>query len=199
MQGQRIGYIRVSTFSQNTARQLDGVELDRVFIEKASAKDTKRPQLRELIAFTREGDTVIVHSIDRLARNLLDLIRLVYLFVAKGVEVQFVKEQLSFSAGKDSPIQKLLLSVMGSIAEFERSIILERRAEGIEIARQQGRFAGRPWSVTEEIKREIIRRVPPGYKTNATKISRELGVSTSLVYRVLKEARMKEAEVEAHG
>ena len=172
--------------------------MDRVFIEKASAKDTKRPQLRELIAFTREGDTVIVHSIDRLARNLLDLIRLVYLFVAKGVEVQFVKEQLSFS-GTDSPIQKLLLSVMGAIAEFERSIILERRAEGIEIAKQKGRFPGRPWSVTEEIKREIIRRVPPGYKTNATKISRELGVSKSLVYRVLKEARMKEAEVEAHG
>lgn len=196
MGGQRIGYIRVSTFSQNTARQLDGVELDRVFIEKASAKDTKRPQLQELIAFTREGDVVIVHSIDRLARNLLDLIRLVDLFVAKGVEVQFVKESLSFS-GTDSPIQKLLLSVMGAIAEFERSIILERRAEGIEIARQQGRFAGRPWSATEEVRREIIRRVPPGYKTNATKISRELGVSKSLVYRVLKEASMKEAEV--HG
>src|SRR5699024_9310883 len=88
----RVGYIRVSTLDQNTVRQLDGVEVERVFTDRASGKDTARPQLDELVAFVRDGDTVVVHSMDRLARNLDDLRRLVRMLTAKGVQVEFVKE-----------------------------------------------------------------------------------------------------------
>ena len=87
----RVGYVRVSTVDQNTIRQLDGIEVERVFTDKASGKDTTRPELDELIAFVRDGDTVIVHSMDRLARNLDDLRRLVRTLTAKGVRVEFVK------------------------------------------------------------------------------------------------------------
>lgn len=91
----RVGYIRVSTVEQNTVRQLDGIEVDRVFTDHASGKDTTRPQLDELIAFVRAGDTVMAHSMDRLARNLDDLRRLVRTLTGKGVRVEFVKESLA--------------------------------------------------------------------------------------------------------
>uniref|UniRef100_UPI0013578379 recombinase family protein n=1 Tax=Nocardia sp. CY41 TaxID=2608686 RepID=UPI0013578379 len=112
----RVGYIRVSAVDQNTVRQLDGIDIERTFIDKASGKDTARPQLEELIGFVRDGDTVIVHSMDRLARNLDDLRRLVRTLTGKGVRVEFVKESLTFT-GEDSPMAHLLLSVMGAFAE----------------------------------------------------------------------------------
>lgn len=124
MKGARLGYIRVSSLDQNELRQLDGIEVDRTFVDKASGKDVNRPKLEELIAFARDGDTVVVHSMDRLARNLDDLRRLVQLFTARGTRVEFVKEALSFT-GEDSPMSTLLLSVMGAFAEFERSLIRE--------------------------------------------------------------------------
>jgi DNA invertase Pin-like site-specific DNA recombinase len=107
----KVGYIRVSTVDQNTVRQLDGINVERTFTDKASGKDTARPRLDEMIAFVREGDTVIVHSMDRLARNLDDLRRLVKTLTGKGVRVEFVKESLTFT-GEDSPMANLLLSVM---------------------------------------------------------------------------------------
>src|SRR5271163_4880836 len=109
MKGQLIGYIRVSTIEQNTTRQLEGLTLDRVFTDKASGKDTQRPQLTELIAFAREGDSVLVHSMDRLARNLDDLRKIVLTLTKRGVKVQFLKEGLHFN-GEDSPMANLLLS-----------------------------------------------------------------------------------------
>ena len=124
MAGQRVGYIRVSTLDQRTDRQLDGVELDRVFTDKASGKDVERPQLDALLAFVRDGDTVVVHSMDRLARNLDDLRRLVRALTGKGVRVQFVTENLTFT-GEDTAMATLLLSVMGAFAEFERALIRE--------------------------------------------------------------------------
>jgi DNA invertase Pin-like site-specific DNA recombinase len=96
MTGQRIGYVRVSTFEQNTERQLEGITVDRTFTDKASGKNTERPQLTELMSFARVGDTVVVHSMDRLARNLDDLRRVVHTLTQKGIKVEFVKERKSF-------------------------------------------------------------------------------------------------------
>lgn len=128
MQGQRIGYVRVSSFDQNPERQLEHVEVGRVFTDKASGKDTQRPELDSLLAFVREGDTVVVHSMDRLARNLDDLRRLVQKLTKRGVRIEFVKESLTFT-GEDSPMANLMLSVMGAFAEFERALIRDRSFE----------------------------------------------------------------------
>src|SRR5271170_7247718 len=140
--GQTVGYRRVSTLDQNTTRQLDGVELDRVFEDKLSGKDTNRPQLTAMLAHVREGDTVIVHSLDRLGRNLVDLRRIVSDLTERGVKVQFIKENLIFS-GEDSPMSNLLPSMLGAVAEFERALILERQREGIAIAKRAGVYKGR--------------------------------------------------------
>ncbi len=111
MNGQRVGYVRVSTFEQNVVRQLEGIELDRTFTEKASGKDTKRSQLDALLTFVRNGDTVVVHSMDRLARNLDDLRHIVQVLTKRGVRIEFAKECLTFT-GEDSPMTNLMLSVM---------------------------------------------------------------------------------------
>src|SRR3546814_163856 len=143
MKGQRIGYVRVSTFDQNVDRQLDGQSLDRIFTDKASGKDINRPELDAMLAFAREGDTVVVHSMDRLARNLDDLRKLVQSLTKRGVRIEFVKESLAFS-GEDSPMANLMLSVMGAFAEFERALIRARQREGLAVPRQQhGSRAGR--------------------------------------------------------
>ena len=143
----RVGYVRVSSLEQNTVRQLDGAEVERTFTDRASGKDTARPRLAEMLAFVREGDTVLVHSMDRLARDLEDLRGLVPTLTGKGVRVEFVKEGLVFT-GEDSPMATLLLSVMGAFAEFERALILERQREGIAAARQRGAYTGRKPALT---------------------------------------------------
>ena len=137
MRGQRIGYVRVSSFDQNPDRQLDQAQVDKLFTDNASGKDTQRPQLDALLSFAREGDTVVVHSMDRLARNRDDLRRLVQTLTKRGVRIEFVKEYLSFT-GEDSPMANLPLSVMGAFAEFERALIGERQREGIALAKQRG-------------------------------------------------------------
>src|SRR2546427_940983 len=129
MTGQQIGYIRVSSVDQHPERQLDGIALDQSFIDKASGKDVDRPQLAALMTFVRSGDTIVVHSMDRLARNLDDLRRVVQGLTSRGVRIQFLKEHLTF-AGDDSPMAHLMLSVMGAFAEFERALIRERRRRG---------------------------------------------------------------------
>jgi DNA invertase Pin-like site-specific DNA recombinase len=140
--GQRVGYIRVSTSSQSLDRQLEGVPIDRLFRDEASAKDTLRPGLQSMLSFIREGDTVIVHSFDRLARDLGDLRRLVKEMTGRGIQVQFLKEGLTFT-GDDSPMANLMLGVMGSFAEFERALILERQREGIALAKTEGAWVNR--------------------------------------------------------
>ena len=157
MGGQRIGYVRVSTLDQNEKRQLEGQVLDRVFTDKASGRDTARPQLTELLRFARDGDTVVVHSMDRLARNLDDLRALVQGLTRKGVRVEFVKESLVFT-GEDSPMANLMLSVMGAFAEFERSLIRERQREGIALAKQRGAYKGRKKTLTPERAAELVQR-----------------------------------------
>jgi DNA invertase Pin-like site-specific DNA recombinase len=179
----RVGYVRVSTVDQNTVRQLDGIEVERIFTDKASGKDTARPKLDEMIAFVRAGDTVIVHSMDRLARNLDDLRRLVRTLTAKGVRVEFVKENLTFT-GEDSPMANLLLSVMGAFAEFERALILERQREGIAAAKHRGVYTGRKPALTTEQAGRLRERVAAGERK--ADLAREYGISRETVYSYLR-------------
>ena len=181
----RVGYKRVSTVDQNTVRQLDGVEVERIFSDRASGKDTTRPKLDEMIAFVRDGDTVLVHSMDRLARNLDDLRRLVRTLTGKGVRVEFIKEGLTFT-GEDSPMATLLLSVMGAFAEFERALILERQREGIAAAKQRGVYTGRKLALTTEQAQQLRERAAAGEKKSA--LAREFGISRETVYSYLRPA-----------
>ncbi|MGI8867432.1 MAG: recombinase family protein [Mycobacteriales bacterium] len=185
MSGQRVGYIRVSSFDQNADRQLDGLDLDRVFTDKATGKDAQRPQLAALLTFVRDGDKVIVHSLDRLARNLDDLRRLVHDLTARGVRVQFVKEQLTFT-GEDSPMANLLLSVMGAFAEFERALIRERQREGIALAKQRGAYRGRRKALTTEQVDQLARRAAAGESKSA--LAREFNISRETVYQYVRAA-----------
>lgn len=181
--GQRVGYIRVSTTDQNTARQLDGVELDRIFEDKASGKDAKRPKLQELLAYVREGDTVIVHSMDRLARNVDDLRRIVTELSGRGVQVEFKREGVTFG-GQDNPMNTLLLTMLGAVAEFLRAQNLENQREGIAKAKQAGAYKGRKKVLTPEQVTEIKQRVAAGEKKTA--LAQEMGVSRETVYKALR-------------
>lgn len=151
----KIGYVRLSTVEQNTARQLVGITLDRVFEEKVSAKNIgNRPVLREMLGFIRDGDDLYVHSMARLARNLKDLLTLVTTITDKGVTLHFVKENLTFVAKtKATPFNKLLLDLLGSVAEFERELILERQREGIAQAKARGAYKGRKPIAPEKIEK----------------------------------------------
>jgi DNA invertase Pin-like site-specific DNA recombinase len=184
MTGQRVGYIRVSTLEQQSARQLEGLELDRTFVDHASGKDAKRPQLEELLNFVRTGDTVIVHSMDRLARNLDDLRRIVQALTNKGVRIEFVKENLTFT-GEDSPMASLMLSVMGAFAEFERSLIKERQREGIALAKRRGAYRGRKKSLSPQEVAELRQRVAAGI--SKAQVAREAGISRQTLYQYLQE------------
>lgn len=183
MSGKRIGYVRVSSFDQNPERQLEGIQVDRVFTDKASGKDIQRPQLDMLLDFVREDDTVVVHSMDRLARNLDNLRRLVQDLTGRGVRVEFVKERLIFT-GEDSPMANLMLSVMGSFAEFERALIRERQREGITLAKQRGAYRGRKKSLNSEQVAELKRRVVAGEQKAL--IARNFGISRETLYQYLR-------------
>ena len=185
MLGQRIGYIRVSSIDQNIERQLEGIEVAKTFTDKASGKDTQRPQLEALMSFVRTGDTLVVHSMDRLARNLDDLRRIVQTLTAKGVRIEFVKEHLTFT-GEDSPMASLMLSVMGAFAEFERALIHERQREGIALAKQRGVYKGRKKSLSAAMVAELRERLSSG-ETKA-QLAREFGISRETLYTYLKAA-----------
>jgi len=183
---QTIGYRRVSSTDQNTARQLDGVDLDEVFEDKVSGKSMERPRLLDMIKHARRGDTVVVHSMDRLARNLMDLKTIVSDLVAKGVQVQFIKENLTFS-GKADPLAELMLNMMGAFAEFERSLIKSRQIEGIAIKKAAGEYAGRGGrtkTITADKVAVIKARVAAGEKK--TVIAADLGISRESIYKCLK-------------
>jgi DNA invertase Pin-like site-specific DNA recombinase len=180
--GKRVGYIRVSTLDQNTERQLDGIEVDKKFTDKASGKDTKRPQLYAALDFLREGDVLVLHSMDRLARNLDDLRKIVLGLTSRGVVVEFVKEHLTFT-GEDNAMSNLLLSVMGAFAEFERSLIKERQREGIALAKKAGVYKGRKPSLSAEKVQELRQRVEAGEKK--AKLAKEYGVSRQTLYSAI--------------
>lgn len=182
--GQRVGYIRVSSYDQSADRQLDGIELDRVFTDRASGKDTERPQLQALLAYAREGDTLVVHSMDRLARNVDDLRRIVQSQTQRGIHVRFEKENLSFT-GESSPIADLMLSVLGAVAQFERDLIRERQREGIALAKLRGAYRGRRRALPPDKILELRQRVAAGEK-KAT-VAREAGISRETLYQYLRQ------------
>ncbi len=183
MNGKTIGYVRVSSEEQNTSRQLEGVKVDKVFEDRLSGKSIERPKLREMLSYIREGDTLVVHSMDRLARNLDDLRALVRECTSKQVVVRFIKESLTFT-GEDSPMSNLLLSVMGAFAEFERSLIRERQLEGIALAKKKGAYKGRKRALNNE--QVIFLKQQANLSKNKSEIARTLGVSRETVYQYLK-------------
>jgi DNA invertase Pin-like site-specific DNA recombinase len=179
----RVGHIKVSTLDQNRVRQLDGIDVERTFTDKVSGKDTARPQLGELLEFVRDSDTVIVHFLDRLARNLDDLRRLVRALTGKGVRVEFVKESLTFT-GENSPMAHQLLGVMGAFAEFERALFLERQREGIAAAKARGAYTGRKPALIPEQAADLRARAAAG--ESKTVLARQFGVSRETVYAYLR-------------
>ena len=186
MNGQAVGYIRVSTADQNTDRQLDGVGLDTVFTDRVSGKDTDREQLQAMLRHVRAGDTLHVHSLDRLARNLVDLRTLVDDLTSRGVTVTFHKENLTFTGGTGDPMATLMLNLLGSFAEFERAIIRERQREGINLAKQRGAYKGRKPTLTPQQADELRQRAAAGEPKAA--LARAYGISRETVYTYLRQA-----------
>nr|BDD48146.1 transposase [Paracoccaceae bacterium] len=177
------GYRRISSATQSMQRQdLDGC--DKVFEEAVTGAKRDRPQLNAMLDWIREGDEVRVHSIDRLARDLRDLQSIVSTIVNKGAQITFIKEQLKFSAEEDDKYSKLQLHFMGAFAEFERSIIKERQREGIEKAKQEGRYTGRKATIDPD---KVYEMHISGM--GATAIAKELGIGRASVYRILEATR----------
>lgn len=179
----KIGYIRVSSVGQNTERQLEGIELDKIFTEEKSAKSTKRPALKECLEYLRNGDKFHVHSIDRLARNLRDLQNIITSLNEKGVSVHFLTEGLNFN-GADNPMNKLMLQMIGAFAEFERNLIHERQAEGIANAKKRGVKFGKVPKLSPTQINEIKEMVDNRY--SKTEIAKKFKVTRQTIYNVLK-------------
>ena len=176
-----VGYRRVSTTDQNFDRQDLGA-VDKLFEEKLSGKNAKdRPALNAMIDWVREGDSVLVHSIDRLARDLRDLQAIIQTLNDKGVSITFKSENLTFSASSDDAFAKLQLQMMGAFAEFERNIIRKRQAEGIAKAKAKGVYKGRPKTVDDAKVKELSIA-----GMGATAIAKELGIGRATVYKALK-------------
>ncbi len=176
----RIGYRRVSSEEQSLERQeLTGCE--KVFEEKASAGGgSERPELDRLLEFARDGDEVAVHSIDRLARDLVDLQRILERLNAKGVSLTFLTERLTFSASSEDPFARLQFQLLGAFAQFERAITHKRQAEGIAKAKAKGVYRGRQPSIAPAQVQELHRA-----GLGATAIAKQLGIARASVYRLL--------------
>ena len=176
----KIGYVRVSTKEQNTARQeelMKLLEVDRVYIDKMSGKDMERPFLQEMMNFVREGDSVVVESISRFARNTKDLLELTEQLSNK--HVQFISQKENIDT--DTPAGKFMLTIFGAVAELEREYIRQRQREGIDIAKEKGKYKGRPAKQLDTFD-EIYQQWKSGNIT-ATFASEQLNVSRSTFYR----------------
>lgn len=180
--GKSVGYIRVSSAGQKTARQLEGITLDKIFSDHCSGAQADRPALTELLDWVREEDVIHVHSMDRLARNLQDLRELVSLLNSKGATVRFHKEGLEFS-GEESPMSELLLNLLGAVAQFERALIRERQREGIEAAKKRGAYKGRKKALCSTSVVALRARRAAG--EGVTSLARQFGVSRQTVYSYL--------------
>ncbi len=183
--GQTVGYVRVSSADQNLARQLEAIgQVDRTFEDQVSGGSrTHRHGLADCLRYVREGDTVRVASMDRLARSLIDLQQLVDEITAKGASVHFIKENLTYHAGDTEPMSKLMLQILGSFAEFERNLIRERQAEGIRIAKAAGKYKGRPAVLTPEQVASAKERIDAGVPK--ARVAADLNVNRSTLYRAL--------------
>lgn len=182
MNHQVIGYIRVSTQGQNKARQLEGIQLDKEFVDVVSGSTKNRVGLDACMDYVRERDTLVVDSIDRLARNLRHLQEIIQTLVNKGVTVKFIKENLTFSANQDA-ISLLTLQIMGAFAEFERNMIKSRQKEGLELAKKAGKHLGRPFTLTKEIIEKAKQLKSEGMSIR--KISFTIGLSRPTIYKAL--------------
>lgn len=186
MAGQRIAYRRVSTTDQNTARQLadSGVTFDTEFEDHATGANTDRPGLDALRKHARAGDVVHIQSLDRLGRSLVDLHQLIDELVGKGVTVKFHDGHMTFAPGSESPMNALMLGILGSVAQFERACIRERQAQGIAQAKARGVYKGRKPSLSVEHLAQLKARRATG--ESATALAREFGVSRQHVYALTK-------------
>lgn len=184
MSHQVVGYIRVSSQGQNTARQLADMKLDKEFVDIMSGSTKEREKLIECIDYVREGDTLVVESIDRLARNLRDLQDILHGLFKKGVSVRFIKENLTFN-GKDDPMANLMLQMMGAFAEFERTMIRSRQRDGIDAAKKSGKHLGRPPITTEKLCKEA--KDLKEKQTSIRQIAFKLKVSRATVYKMIRE------------
>ena len=184
----RIAYLRVSTVEQNEARQREALQnfnIDKWFIEKSSAKDTKRPKLQAMLEYARENDTIYIHDFSRLARSTADLLKLVEGFKDKGITLVSNKENIDTS----TPQGKLMLTMLGAINEFERANLLERQREGIAIARREGKYKGRkevtvtdfPAHYERYMKREV----------NKAQLAAELKISRPTLDKLIQEHKEK--------
>ena len=183
----QVGYIRISTVGQNTARQevlMRELGVEKVFVDRMSGKSADRPELKAMMAFVRQGDTVVVESISRFARNTKDLLELVEQLTAKGVEFISKKEAIDTT----TPTGKFMLTIFGAVAELERGYILQRQAEGIAIAKQQGIYQGRRPIVHPDFEKTAA--LWRDGKITATEAMKRLNMKPSTFYRKVKELRL---------
>ena len=181
--GKVVGYVRVSSTDQNTVRQLDGIQLDKVFVDKMSGSKSNRPELLACLEYLREDDTLMVHSMDRLARNLDDLRRIVRDLVDRGVAVRFVKENMTFSPKGNSIFDQLMLTMLGAFAEFERNMSRERQREGIEKAKERKAFKGKQHTLNPDQVKLLRAMVADGIPK--TKVAERFGIARTTVYDYL--------------
>ena len=188
--GENLAYVRVSTVEQNEERQIEALNkhnIDKWFVEKVSGKNTNRPELQKLLEYMREGDTVYIHDFSRLARNTVDLLKLVETIQNKGVTLISNKEAVNTS----TPNGKLMLTMIGAIAEFERENLLERQREGIAIAKREGKYRGRQ---VKEIDENMFIKAYNRYKSreiNKTQLAKELKISRPTLDKLLKDKNLK--------
>jgi DNA invertase Pin-like site-specific DNA recombinase len=183
MAQQVVGYIRVSSSGQNTARQLVDIRLDKEFVDTITGSTMDRKNLIACMDYVREGDMLVVDSIDRLARNLLDLQGIINALIKKGVSVKFIKENLTFNSSKD-PMANLTLQIMGAFAEFERTMIKARQREGIDAAKKSGKHLGRPSTITPKLAKEAKDLKEGG--TSIRQIAFKMKVSRATIYKMLE-------------
>ena len=178
-------YIRVSTISQNTDRQLVGVPCDREFTEKVSAKDMERPQLQAMLSTLRQGDTVNVHELSRLARNTKDLLGIVEQILEQGASIKFHKENMTFNSGEtQDAFQQLMLTMLGAIAQFERNLLLERQREGIQLAKENGKYKGKQSRFNDKDIQAMKERFTKP-ETNKSALARDFGITRQHLYRLV--------------
>jgi len=189
MTGKRIGYVRVSTVEQNPDRQLEGTPLDKKFIDYASGAHMSRPQLDLMLQFVREDDVVFVHSMDRLARNIRHLRSVIDEIVSKSASIVFIKENLTFDKNK-SPINDLMLMIMGSVAEFELARIHERQREGIKLAKKNGKYTGAKRKL-DATKVELLKHRLATTRDTMVKIAKDFGVHRATLYQYMKEIQQQ--------
>jgi DNA invertase Pin-like site-specific DNA recombinase len=184
-----VAYIRVSTVEQNESRQIEALEkrnIEKWFTEKVSGKDTNRPQLQAMLDYVREGDTIYIHDFSRLARSTKDLLSIVEILKAKDVHIVSNKENIDSS----TPTGKLMLTMIGAIAEFERQNMLERQAEGIAIAKREGKFkGGQVKKIDDQIWNRYYNQYIQRELTTKASFAKKLNISRPTLDKLLKERR----------